>query len=177
MLPASFYRVLLPYQPDGLTAQLPNDPYGHRTRLNILRDRQATTPSSPRDQNTRHYNCCPILVEYMLKICCLCLNTDREDRTPDLLGVNQLLIPAELCQYMYMFIILSSLVHIQTIPAWNLWELNPSDFLLARQTTTPCSPKPHLPSLIRCLGFTFRLQTITFLFIYLVRKPFNYREH
>lgn len=113
----------------------------------------------------------------MLKICCLCLNTDREDRTPDLLGVNQPLIPAELCQYMYIFIILSSLVHIQTIPAWNLWELNPSDFLLARQTTTPCSPKPHLPSLIRCLGFTFRLQTITFLFIYLVRKPFNYREH
>lgn len=64
----------------------------------------------------------------MLKTCCLCLNTDREDRTPDLLLVRQPLIPAELCQYMCMFIILSSLAHIQAIPAWIQVGLEPTTF-------------------------------------------------
>ena len=27
--------------------------------------------------------------------------------------------------------------------AWSIWKSNPSDFLFAKQTTTPCSPMPH----------------------------------
>lgn len=27
---------------------------------------------------------------------------------------------------------------------WTLWELNPPDFLFAKQVTTPCSPKAHI---------------------------------
>lgn len=38
---------------------------------------------------------------------------------------------------------------------WNLWELNPPDFLLARQTITPCNPKPHFMVLLTWIEQVF----------------------
>lgn len=42
--PASFYRVLLPYQPDGLIAQLLNYAGGTRTRTIITKPKWVTSP-------------------------------------------------------------------------------------------------------------------------------------
>lgn len=35
---------------------------------------------------------------------------------------------------------------------WSLWELNPSDFLLAKQATTPCSLKHQIQFYFTCFG-------------------------